>query len=1058
MSIINPMSFHTMRVTKRNGQPEEVSFDKVIQRIRALCRMEPIIDNIDPIQISQRVITQIYDGVKTSELDELAAQICISRSTEDINYARLASRIIISNNQKTTSSSIYETVQKLYYNKDEIGNPAPLISKKVYDLVKKNRPIYQEMLDYSRDFLFDYFGFKTLENAYLLKVNKQVVERIQHMFLRVSIGLHGDNFEKVKETYDFMSQKYFTHATPTLFHSGTPHQQLLSCFLLGMDDNVDSMYKVLSDCAKISKWAGGIGIHVHDIRANGSRIRSTNGVSNGLVPLLRVYNDTARHINQSGKRNGSFAFYLEPWHSDIIDFLEAKKNHGDENARARDLFYAIWMPDLFMERVIEDADWSLMCPDKSRGLTDSYGDKFKELYEKYEQDPKYVVRKVKARDIWLSILTSQIETGTPYIVYKDAANKKSNQKNLGTIRSSNLCVAPETEILTKDGYFPICELEGKEIEVWNGNKWSNTKVIKTGENQELITISFSNGNQIDCTKYHKFYLKDGSCVEAKDLFIGNQLESWLDIDTQTINDITVINIIDNGRIDATYCVNEPLRHRVIFNGVLTGNCSEIIEYSDTKEYACCTLASIGLPTYLKPFDYNQLKEMKVEVYGKTNCPHCKYAKLFLKSHGIDYIEHIYDDNTERLEMYRILSEETGKNLTSVPQIFIGKEGEPRKHIGGFSSLLDYVLPTVDYKTLMKATKTLIYNLNKVVDINFYPVPETERSNKRHRPLGLGVQGLADLFALFNCGFDSPRAMELNKEIFAVIYYAAMEESIRLSEEMEEYYEKISSDSSLIETLDEYQTKEFNRPKGQRGSYISFKGSPLSNGQFQFDLWATEPIRETKYGNEPISLDWEKLRERVVKSGARNSLLLAPMPTASTSQILGYNEAIEPFTSNIYSRSTLAGNFVIVNRYLLDLLKRIGLWSNELKEQIIINNGSVMGLTQIPDYIRNVYKTAWDLSMKSVIDQAADRGVYVCQSQSLNLWLANADISKLSSMHVYGWRKGLKTGIYYLRTRAAAKAQQFTIDPTKIKKIKEDGEETPKVESKSDSEGCLMCSG
>lgn len=919
MSEINTMNFHTMRVTKRNGQPEEVSFDKVIQRIRALCRMEPVIDNIDPIQISQRVITQIYDGVKTSELDELAAQICISRSTEDINYARLASRIIISNNQKTTSSSIYETVQKLYYNKDDLGNPAPLISKKVYDLVKKNRPIYQDMLDYSRDFLFDYFGYKTLENAYLLKVNKQVVERIQHMFLRVSIGLHGDNFERVKETYDFMSQKYFTHATPTLFHSGTPHQQLLSCFLLGMDDNVDSMYKVLSDCAKISKWAGGIGIHIHDIRANGSRIRSTNGSSNGLIPLLRVYNDTARHINQSGRRNGSFAFYLEPWHADILDFLEAKKNHGDENARARDLFYAIWMPDLFMERVIEDGDWSLMCPDKSRGLTDAYGDKFKELYEKYENDSKFVMKKIKAREVWTAILTSQIETGTPYIVYKDSANKKSNQKNLGTIRSSNLC-------------------------------------------------------------------------------------------------------------------------------------AEIAEYSDTKEYACCTLASIGLPTFLKSFDFNKLKEMKVEIYSKSTCPHCKYAKQYFKSHGIDYIEHLYDDNTARLEMYQVLSAETGKNLTSVPQIFIGKEGETREHIGGFSELLDYVLPTVDYEMLMKATKTLIYNLNKVIDINFYPVPETERSNKRHRPLGLGVQGLADLFALFNCGFDSPRAMELNKEIFAVIYYSAMEESIRLSEEMEEYYEKISSESSLVETLDEFQTKEFNRPKGQRGSYISFKGSPLSNGQFQFDLWGVEPIRETKYGEQVVSLDWEKLRERVMKSGARNSLLLAPMPTASTSQILGYNEAIEPFTSNIYSRSTLAGNFVIVNRYLLDLLKRIGLWSNEMKEQIIINNGSVMDLNQIPEYIRNVYKTAWDLSMKSVIDQAADRGAYVCQSQSLNLWLANADMSKLSSMHVYGWRKGLKTGIYYLRTRAAARAQQFTIDPTKMKKTKEE------MEPKTEGEGCLMCSG
>ena len=922
-----------MRVQKRNGNIEEVSFDKVIKRLKCLCEMKPVLNNIDVTEIAQKVCSRIYDMVKTHELDELAAEQCTEKSTNHIEYSHLASRIIISNNQKSTSPSFSETIYILYNNKDKHDKHSPLISKKVYDFVIKNKNKLNNYIDYSRDFSIDYFGYKTLEKAYLMRVNNTIIERIQHLIMRVSIGIHSDNLKDALETYDMISKKYFTHATPTLFHSGTPRPQLLSCFLLGMEDSVHGMYKAMADCAQISKWAGGIGIHIHDIRGENSVIRSTNGKSNGIMPMLKVFNEIARHINQSGKRNGSFAIYLEPHHPDILRFLEGRKNHGDENMRARDLFYALWVSDLFMKRVRNNETWSLFCPDKCRGLTSSYGEEYEKLYLKYESDPENIVKQYPAMEIWKEILISQIETGTPYICYKDSANIKSNQKNLGTIRSSNLC-------------------------------------------------------------------------------------------------------------------------------------TEIIEYSDHNEYACCTLASISLPSFVEPFDFSTIEN--VEIYTKSDCKFCKYAKRYLESYNLEYIEHNLDDKEDRDSFFKKLNTvcegDSCKVLTgddafsTVPQIYVNG-----KHVGGFNELYTYFKPTYRFDKLMSATKVVTNNLDKIIDINFYPVEETRKSNLNHRPLGIGVQGLADVFALFKYSFDSVEARELNREIFAAIYYAACEKSMEISKMRTNSINKWASSEEgvdkevLIEALakkipmqydntiklenasenDIYHKMKLGKKELDRashlGSYSSFLGSPMSNGLFQFNLWNVQPL--TKVGN--TKLNWNNLKKNIMTYGMRNSLLLAPMPTASTSQILGNNECIEPFTSNIYSRGTLAGQFLVINKYLQNDLIRIGVWNKNVKDAIIVDNGSIKKI-DIPNIIKNIFKISWDLSMKSLIDQAADRGAYICQSQSLNLWLENPDFSKLSSMHFYTWQSGLKTGIYYLRRRANTRAQQFTIEPSK-------------------EEECLMCS-
>ncbi len=756
-----------MYVIKRDGRKETVKFDKVTARIEKLAYS--LSEHVDTFAVAQKVIEGIYDGVTSSQLDSLAAEIAASMTTRHPDYAILAARIAVSNLHKNTKKSFSETMKDLYeYIDPKTLKKAPLLAEDVFNLIWSNRDLLDSTIIYDRDFGYDYFGFKTLEKSYLLKLSGKIAERPQHMLMRVSIGIHKNDIESAIETYNFMSERWFTHATPTLFNAGTPKPQLSSCFLLQMEeDSIDGIYNTLKNCAKISQSAGGIGLSIHNIRATGSYIRGTNGTSNGIVPMLRVFNDTARYVDQGGgKRKGSFAIYLEPWHADIFDFLELKKNHGKEEIRARDLFYAMWISDLFMERVEADGEWSLFCPSEAPGLADCYGDKFRELYARYEEEGR-ARKTVKAQELWFAILESQIETGTPYMLYKDACNEKSNQKNLGTIKSSNLC-------------------------------------------------------------------------------------------------------------------------------------TEIVEYTAKDEIAVCNLASIALPRFV--------------INGKF-----------------------------------------------------------------------------DHQKLFDITYVITKNLNKVIDINYYPVIEARNSNMRHRPIGIGVQGLADAFILMRMPFDSEGARELNKEIHETIYYASMTASKDLAK--------------------------------KDGAYETYEGSPVSQGIFQYDMWNVTPTDRW---------EWDVLKEEVKKYGVRNSLLLAPMPTASTSQILGNNECFEPYTSNIYSRRVLSGEFPIVNKHLLKDLVKLNLWNENMKNKIIGANGSVQDIDEIPADLKEIYKTVWEIKQRTIIDMAADRGAYICQSQSLNLFIQDANFAKLTSMHFYAWKKGLKTGMYYLRTKSAADAIKFTVEQSYLK--------------------------
>ncbi|HOY95047.1 MAG TPA: ribonucleoside-diphosphate reductase subunit alpha [Catalimonadaceae bacterium] len=753
-----------MLVIKRDGRLETVRFDKVTARIEKLSYG---LDTrfVQPIEVAKKVIDGIYDQVQTTELDNLAAETAASLTTKHPDYAILAARIAISNLHKTTSKSFSNTIKLLYqYVDPKTGDNASLISREVYEVVKKNASLLDSTIIYDRDFGYDYFGFKTLERSYLLKLDGKVVERPQHMLMRVAVGIHHEDIDSVIETYNLLSERWFTHATPTLFNAGTPKAQLSSCFLLTMkDDSIEGIYDTLKQCAKISQSAGGIGLSVHHIRATGSYIKGTNGTSNGIIPMLKVFNDTARYVDQGGgKRKGAFAIYLEPWHADIVDFLQLKKNHGKEEMRARDLFYALWIPDLFMKRVEADEEWSLFCPNEAPGLAECHGAEFEALYEKYERENR--ARKViKAQELWFEILEAQTETGTPYMLFKDHANNKSNQKNLGTIKSSNLC-------------------------------------------------------------------------------------------------------------------------------------TEIMEYTSPDEVAVCNLASIALPKFI--------------INGKF-----------------------------------------------------------------------------DHNKLMEVTMQVARNLNRIIDINYYPVPEAEKSNMRHRPIGIGVQGLADTFIKLRMPFESEEAQRLNEDIHETIYYGAMMASLELAK--------------------------------KDGPYETWKGSPISEGIFQFDMWGKTP----KSGR----WNWEEMRKEVKEHGVRNSLLLAPMPTASTSQILGNNECFEPYTSNIYTRRVLSGEFIVVNKHLLKDLVDLGLWNDSMKNKLIEANGSVQNIPEIPTNIKDLYKTVWEISQKTIIDMSADRGAYICQSQSLNIHIKDPNFGKLTSMHFYAWKKGLKTGMYYLRTKAAADAIKFTVE-------------------------------
>ncbi|MEJ7611054.1 MAG: ribonucleoside-diphosphate reductase subunit alpha [Ferruginibacter sp.] len=780
-----------MQVIKRNGKYEAVHFDKITSRVMKLSYGLHL-KSEDIIEISKKVVAGIYNNVTTTELDNLAAETSASFTTRHPDFAVLAARIAVSNLHKNTLKSFSETAELLYnYIDDKTGAHAPLLADDVYAVILEHKDLLDASIIYERDYHFDFFGFKTLEKSYLLKVNGKITERPQHLFMRVALGIHKTDVAAAIETYNLMSEKWFIHATPTLFNSGTPKPQMSSCFLLSMkEDSISGIYDTLKDCAMISQSAGGIGLNIHNIRATGSYIKGTNGTSNGIIPMLRVFNDTARYVDQGGgKRKGAFSVYLEPWHADVFEFLELRKNHGKEEMRARDLFLALWIPDLFMKRVEADAEWSLFCPNEAQNLHTTHGAEFEALYEKYEQEGR-AKKTFPARELWNAILEAQIETGTPYVLYKDAANTKSNQQNLGTIRCSNLC-------------------------------------------------------------------------------------------------------------------------------------TEIIEYSDDKETAVCNLASLSLPRFVEGKSFN-------------------------------------------------------------------------------------------FDKLLEVTKIVTRNLNKVIDGNYYPIPETKRSNTRHRPIGLGVQGLADVFMMMGLAFESDMAKLLNKNIFETIYFAAMTASCELAK--------------------------------KDGAYETFPGSPLSKGLFQFDLWNVAPGER---------YDWESLRKEVMTHGVRNSLLLAPMPTASTSQILGNNECFEPYTSNIYNRRVLSGEFAIVNKHLLKDLGSLGLWNDNMKQRIIAANGSVQNIEEIPTELKEIYKTVWEIRQRNVIDMAADRGAYICQSQSLNLFVEQPNFAKLSSMHFYTWKKGLKTGMYYLRTKAAADAIKFTVDADVLNKTKED--QAAEITCSLDNpEGCVSC--
>jgi ribonucleotide reductase alpha subunit len=1097
-----------MFVVKRDGTREPVAFEKVQERIR---KAATGLDGVNPTRLAQLVLGEIHDGVHTTELDELAARIAVSYMTVHPDWATLAAQIIVSNCQRSAPATFTEAVSILAGLTNSRGESTSAVAIDFTAFVTKHAATLDAMVKPEHDFLLDYFGFKTLEKAYLMRgPERRIVETPQYMWLRVAVGIwygYADTtvaLERIQETYTLMSTKAFTHATPTLFNSGTPRPQLSSCYLQSMkSDSIEGIFDTLKDCALISKYAGGIGLHVHNVRAQGTPIAGTQGTSNGLVPMLRVFNNTARYVDQcfpadthivirngskriadmepgdevltsggsetveesgkhyvkgdgftfhkvqkrvthtysglmyhitfssggtvtvtpqhpflimspagewdyvtaeklyigaralfqvtdittstvtdatlydlevegthdyhvmnagfvhngGGRRNGSFAVYLEPWHADIQSFLKMKSNTGSEEERARDLFYALWIPDLFMRRVESGGDWSLFCPHEAPGLADVHGAEFDALYTRYEAEGK-ARRTIPAQKLWSEILVSQIETGTPYLLYKDAANAKSNQKNLGTIKSSNLCVAPETHITIFDPAtiedwhgIPVGNPRGRDVEiqavadqevvVWNGEGFSRVIPRMTGMDQELVRVRIiqrikepgkvarTDTVTLDCTPYHKFVvagsepLAYAARIEAAALEPGTPLRAWTDEEGREIHQ-TVLSVQRTGRIADTYCYTEHKNHVGIFNGILTGQCTEIIEYSSPEETAVCNLASIALPYFV-----------------------------------------------------------------------------------------DAATRTFDFDRLREVTTTIVRNLNRVIDINFYPTPETRRSNMRHRPIGLGVQGLADVFAVLGLAWETSEAAALNQTIFEHIYYAAV---------------SASSDLAQVE-----------------GPYETFVGSPAAAGILQPDLWGLDPAAY----KTAASLDWAGLKAKVQSQGLRNSLLLAPMPTASTSQVMGYTECIEPITTNIYVRRTLAGEFTMVNRHLVRDLMAAGLWSEDLKNQIVAANGSIQGLVAVPDDVKAKYKTVWEIKQKTLIDMAADRGAFICQSQSLNLFVQEPTIAKLSSMHFYAWKRGLKTGIYYLRTKSAVQAIKFTVDPALLKA-------TAATTNQQQSE-CLLCS-
>jgi len=1015
-----------MYVVKRNGSLEEVNFNKVVQRLKFITNEPYPLPEISVHTLAQTVIQGLHDHIHTRDIDIHSANICASMSIQNRQYGILAGRIIINNHHKNTLTSFKDKMDILYLRKDPHGNICPLLDERFYKFVIKNQKDIESRIDYTRDFLLDYFSFKTLERSYLLKANREIVERPQDMFMRVAIFLHMNPkmskeksrpiLDRIFETYDLMSNKYFTHATPTLFNAGTIRPSLMSCFLLGTDDSLEGIMKTATDCAQISKWSGGIGFHISNWRSKGALIRGTNGVSSGIVPFLKIYNDTARAFNQGGKRPGSFAAYIELHHPDILDFLQLRRNHGEENLRCRDLFLALWVCDLFMERVRDNEMWSLFDADKCPRLNDVHGEEYRNLYLEYERQELYAAQ-IQAREIWKAIFTSQKESGIPYILYKDQINRANNQANLGVIRSSNLCVSGTTMILTDQGYLSIRELAmgGQQVHnVWNGEQYTPARFAQTGSQQPMLNVTvltakkeasnvrlsqlqFPASNEggllgalhftprvICCTPYHEFILDDGSRVQAKDLQPQTRLLEWYDPRGNFQVFSVVQSVEPQAELEDTFCFNEPLKHQGVFNGVLAGNCAEIVEYSSSEEYACCTLASICLSMFV-------------------------------------------EDTLEEGEDPRTLNHEF-----------------PRR-------------PVFNYKKLMDVVQVVVRNLNQVIERNWYPTPETERSNLAHRPLGIGVQGLADVFYKFRCTYDAPLAKELNQRIFETIYYAAVSASTKLSREIyKSYVQQLQSKANIVIDKKEYTLETLPKTIGAYSSMLRNDGSPLFQGKFHWEMYGltAEQLRQ--------KFDWDSLREHIQTFGVRNSLLIALMPTASTSQIMGNIESIEPLTSNIFKRQTLAGEFIVVNKYLMKDLSDLGLWNAEMENFIKLSNGSIQNIQGIPPSIKELYRTVWEISQQHVIDLAADRQPFVDQSQSMNLFIEDLTFSKFNSMHFYGWKRGLKTGCYYLRTRPAVQAQKFTTSVAQSSRDVRTSEEIEdtrvfSIPTQNDEEVCLVCS-
>lgn len=1113
-----------MYVLKRNGRREAVNLNKITERLKRLKYLNDEVLQVDEILVAQKVVAGLYDGVTTKELDTLAAETAAGMVMIHNDYDRLAARIEVSNIHKETDASFSKNIESLRL----VG----IVDGNFNDYVQKYNTILDAIIADSRDYLFDFFGVRTLKRAYLLKDKQgKIIERPQHMWLRVASFIHGEDFERVKETYEYLSTKKFTHATPTLFNAGTVKPQLSSCFLLDIaDDSIEGIYKTLSDCAKISQSAGGIGLAIHKIRASGSYIAGTNGVSNGIIPMLRVFDATARYVDQGGgKRKGSIAVYLEPWHADIFEFLDLKKNHGKEELRARDLFYALWIPDLFMRRVEEDGEWTLFDPKQTPELIEAYGETFGSIYQRLERinenktgqetDKEVQIRakRIRARDLWDRIITSQIETGTPYMLYKDACNLKSNQQNIGTIKSSNLCVTGDTKLLTSTGYVPIKELWGRTVKVWNGEEFTETRVLKTGTNQKILKVTLSNGAVLKCTEYHKWYLQNTyhgpeKEVRTKELVVGDRLvkfdlpflrDGWLDLGSDYYTHgafcadgtyssdrdprlslysykkelIPFLDIRSSSyKEDASGRINLQL-HRTLpekfkvphnapyvqklqwlagyldFDGCLTNNQGTqsiqvaSIELEFLNEIRLL-LHTLGVHSKVVKAQEAGLRILPDGKGGRTEFNCKKTDRLLIAESGVQRLlklgikfrrlaPEIRTPNRDAAQFVKVVKIENSENEDTwcVAESKRGKVVFNGILTGNCTEILEYTSPTetavcnlasialsqfvtkdnalVDYVGIYKAARTLVRNLDNVIELSFYPTKEAEYSNRRHRPIGIGVQGLADLFAKLKLSFDCEEARTINKRVFETIYKGAVDESINLARE--------------------------------RGTYETYQGSPASHGRLQFDLWGID--------RSELFHDWTDTFYDLSRYGLRNSLLVAPMPTASTAQILGNNEAFEPFTSNIYLRRTLSGEFIVVNKYLVEELREIGLWTEAIRNTVIASNGSIQQIHTIPNSIRLRYRTVFEIPQKSIIDMAADRGVYIDQSQSLNLFVNDPTPNKLTSMHFYGWKKGLKTGQYYLRTNAAVDAIKFTVEKEKAAETVESEAKYCSLDNPEDCEAC-----